>query len=103
MLKDTSLDSLTSPTVVNLNKEPYDIYIGRGSKYGNKFKIGVDGSRSQVIKLYRDWAVDNLTKEDILVLSGKRLGCFCHPKPCHGDILVELFEMYSSPLILFMR
>ena len=23
-------------------------------------------------------------------LAGKRLGCYCAPKPCHGDVLVEL-------------
>jgi hypothetical protein len=25
-------------------------------------------------------------------LKGKVLGCFCKPKECHGDILVELVE-----------
>ena len=25
-------------------------------------------------------------------LSGKRLGCFCPPLPCHGEILVKLFR-----------
>ena len=23
-------------------------------------------------------------------LKGKTLGCFCKPKSCHGDVLVEL-------------
>ena len=23
-------------------------------------------------------------------LSGKRLGCFCAPLPCHGDVLAEI-------------
>ena len=25
-------------------------------------------------------------------LRGKILGCWCKPKPCHGDILVKLVE-----------
>ena len=27
---------------------------------------------------------------DLHELKGKTLGCFCKPKICHGDILVEL-------------
>ena len=29
--------------VVNRRKETFDVYIGRGSKWGNPFKIGPDG------------------------------------------------------------
>ena len=36
--------------VVNLRKERYDAYIGRGSKWGNKFVIGRDGYRAEVKK-----------------------------------------------------
>lgn len=25
-------------------------------------------------------------------LRGKVLGCWCHPKPCHGDVLVKLIR-----------
>jgi hypothetical protein len=25
-------------------------------------------------------------------LKGKVLGCWCNPKPCHGDVLAELAE-----------
>ena len=25
-------------------------------------------------------------------LKGKVLGCWCKPKPCHGDMLIELIE-----------
>ncbi len=30
-------------------------------------------------------------------LKGKRLGCWCHPDKCHGDILVELLEEQYPP------
>lgn len=79
--------------VVNLRKERYDVYIGRGSKWGNPFRIGVDGDREGVIRKYRDYV---LKKPELLSsleeLRGKVLGCFCKPKPCHGDVLVELLE-----------
>jgi hypothetical protein len=25
-------------------------------------------------------------------LKGKRLGCYCAPKPCHGDVLARVAE-----------
>lgn len=26
------------------------------------------------------------------MLKGKRLGCWCAPKPCHGDVLARIAE-----------
>lgn len=79
--------------VVNLRKERYEVYIGRGSKWGNRFFIGSDGNREEVIRKYRDW----IMKNDYLLsclgeLKDKVLGCFCKPLACHGDVLVELVE-----------
>lgn len=85
-------------TVVNKKRnEPYDIYIGRGSKFGNPFRIGIDGSREEVIKEYKKhlWNMVNsqkITIEEVAELYGKRLGCFCKPKACHGDVLVKAAE-----------
>ena len=77
--------------VVNKYKEDYQIYIGRGSKWGNPFCIGKDGTREEVIKKYAKYI---LTRKDLLFsldeLKGKTLGCFCKPKTCHGDILLEI-------------
>ena len=42
-------------TVVNKYKDHYDIYIGRGSKWGNPFRIGDHGDRGGVIEQYREW------------------------------------------------
>ena len=30
----------------------------------------------------------------ILMLVGKTLGCWCKPKPCHGDVLVKLVKEF---------
>jgi len=80
-------------TVVNIRTNAYDVYIGRGSKWGNPFKIGQDGTRGQVICKYMAWILADLDLIQALSeLKGKRLGCFCAPKPCHGDVLVELIN-----------
>jgi len=84
-------------TVVHCKQEEFDVYIGRPSKWGNPFSIGRDGSRSQVIQKYRDWIVHQDELLDSLhELRGKRLGCWCKPKDCHGDVLVKLIEHMES-------
>lgn len=88
-----TLEPSENVTVVNCRKESYDVYIGRPSKWGNPFVIGKDGSRKQVIELYREYIMNNRTLMEALPeLKGKRLGCFCSPKACHGDVLKELVE-----------
>lgn len=74
--------------VVHCKKEPYDVYIGRPSKWGNPFTIGKDGTREEVLALYLAW----VETQDLPLheLRGCRLGCWCKPLPCHGDILMEL-------------
>lgn len=81
-------------------RDGYDVYIGRacrqhvGSKWANPFRIGPDGTRSEVIAKYRSWII---TQVDLLAclheLKGKRLGCWCHPKECHGNFLAALVDM----------
>ena len=80
--------------VVNKRNQQYDVYIGRGSVWGNPFVMGKDGTREDVIEKFRMYAREKYisgewTDDIILELYGKRLGCFCAPKPCHGDVLVE--------------
>lgn len=67
------------------------IYIGRGSKWGNPFRIGIDGDRAAVIAKYEWW----LRNQHHLLraldeLRGQNLLCFCAPKACHGDLLLRL-------------
>lgn len=87
-------------TVVNKYKvnmsDPDIVYIGRGSIWGNPFamKDKSDEERTRVITAYRQWLwlqqmQGNITKEMLLELDGKRLCCYCSPKPCHGDVLVK--------------
>jgi hypothetical protein len=82
--------------VVHCKKEPYDVYIGRPSKWGNPFVLGKDGNREEVIKKYAEWISTNYAlRDDLHELKGKVLGCWCAPQPCHGDILIELLEVYA--------
>jgi hypothetical protein len=79
--------------VVHCKKERYDIYIGRPSKWGNPFREGKDGTRKEVIDKYRKYILSNKELMNSLhELEGKVLGCWCKPKACHGDVLVELIE-----------
>lgn len=79
-------------TVVHVDSE-YDVYIGRGSLFGNPYEIGIDGTRVEVIARYRKWfnfvLKSDTFKRELLKLKGKKLGCFCCPKRCHGDVIAE--------------
>ena len=46
------MTSTRTTRVVHCKREPFDIYIGRPSKWGNPFVIGRDGNREQVIEKY---------------------------------------------------
>lgn len=80
-------------TVVNIKYEKYDVFIGRPSCWGNPFYLKAAQNRGLVISRYREWIKK---QPDLLArlpeLKGKRLGCYCAPLPCHGDVLVELCE-----------
>lgn len=84
-------------------RAPHDVYIGRPSKWGNPFEIGKDGTRTEVIQKYEDWIREQPELlSQLHELEGKRLGCFCKPKRCHGDVLVKLIdEMRLSRIVDF--
>jgi len=98
--KQSSVDWLAKekPKVVHCKKEEFDVYIGRGSKWGNPFshKEGtlaehVVGSREEAIAKYEEYLLSNQELVDALPeLKGKVLGCWCKPKACHGDVLLKL-------------
>ncbi|WP_043344364.1 DUF4326 domain-containing protein [Belnapia moabensis] len=78
---------------------PHGLYIGRrvpfqtwkNSKWANPFKFGRDGRRAEVITKHEQWLCD---QPELLArlheLRGKDLYCWCHPEPCHGDVLLRL-------------
>lgn len=87
--------------IVNKRIDSYDVYIGRGSPFGNRFVIGVHGTRDEVIDIYeKEFYVkvetDKEFKNQVLALKGKILGCFCKQKDrevrCHGDVILKYLE-----------
>ena len=81
--------------IVHCQKEPYDVYIGRGrgSKWGNPFVIGRDGNRDEVISKFEMYMMSNPQLiQQLPELIDKTLGCWCKPKACHGDILAIMIE-----------
>ena len=77
--------------------EGHFVYIGRQvhggwkqSDWANPFKLGKHGSRNEIIAAYRDHLDHSpALKLRLPELRGKVLGCWCHPEPCHGDVLCE--------------
>ena len=67
--------------------------IDRTTQWGNPYRIGRDGTRSQVIQKYREWIVSQpRLMQQLPSLKGKILGCHCLPKACHGQVLIELVD-----------
>lgn len=93
--------------VVNIKTEAYDVYIGRPGKglagpFGNphvveepcKECLGLVHKRGEAIYYFRQYFHERLKKDfsfrtKVLALKGLRLGCFCSPKPCHGDVIAH--------------
>lgn len=85
--------------VVHCKKAPYDVYIGRGSKFGNPYshKEGTSAAwvvetREDAIRLYEEWirSQPELMAAAKKELKGKILGCWCSPLACHGDVLIKI-------------
>lgn len=108
-----------SPVVVRIKRckgkivQDCDIYIGRKcfmggwkleeSKWHNPFKLDLDDeNRRKCLLKYETYIRGNSELMNCLYeLSGKKLGCWCHPKPCHGDVLIKLYnEKYNIKTLL---
>ncbi len=58
-------------------------------------------TRKEVLKMFQEWlhSLMNkgiITSMELRGLSGKKLGCCCKPKPCHGDIIVKTFVEFTN-------
>lgn len=90
-------------TVVHVNDpDGYDVYIGRAvprrglkaSTFANPYRIGRDGTREECIEKHRRLLCrcPDLVVLVRALLKNHRLGCWCAPKPCHGDILAAVAD-----------
>lgn len=86
------------PLVVHCKRSAYDVYIGRPSRWGNPFVLRQEADRAAVIERYRVWLLGRpeLIAQARRDLRGKRLGCWCAPLACHGDVLAEIANGESA-------
>jgi hypothetical protein len=85
------------------------VYVGRPTKWGNPFEVGIDGTHAECIKLYgalslgflcvsksaehidRQRRARRVMEAAQRELRGKDLACWCPlNQPCHADVLLEL-------------
>lgn len=92
------------------------VYVGRGSKWGNPFKVGATiespyghfvkvEDNKHALQLFNHWTITFETarqglnppmkpmigKHEISELRGKNLACWCKEgEVCHADVLLEL-------------
>lgn len=99
--------------VVNRKLDNFEIYIGRGSAYGNmaastkpnSFGIPLVKTKEEAIEAYRTWIISLSESERNALLyqiKDRVLGCYCAPKGgcsamdkpycCHGQVLAELAD-----------
>jgi len=72
-------------------RNPRDcVYVGRPSRWGNPFEIGRDGDRELVIARFRAHVEAHPKSYPLEELRGKHLVCWCAPRACHADVLLEL-------------
>ncbi len=99
-------DPISKTSIVNLHKKngkkpKFDVYIGRYNKeiggmsiWENPFYINDYKNPLDCLKDYKKHILERIKEfplqYDLKRLRGKRLGCWCKPKPCHGDVLLEL-------------
>lgn len=82
------------PKIYNRNDDhvpPHAVYVGRGSPFGNPFKI-VGGRRDKAIIKFSEWLSEqpDLIAKVRKELKGKDLVCYCAPAFCHAEILMEV-------------
>jgi Domain of unknown function (DUF4326) len=95
---------VTKTRVVNIKSgEPFDVYIGRQTSpkmsptgrslrrsiWANPFRgeAAVEKFEHYLLEGEGSFLLDNLPD-----VRGKVLGCWCKPKPCHGDAIARLAD-----------
>lgn len=101
----------TTELVNQKRTDEFDVDIGRadyGSSNMNNTSVGEPGwlgnpyskddyGREKCIELFRKDFVERLQTDPefrraVEGLQGKTLGCWCKPKACHGDVILEFLE-----------
>jgi hypothetical protein len=92
--------------VVNIHRDNYDVYIGRGngSFFGNPFPITERYDREAVVAMFTDYVLKTPSVLSKLhTLKDKVLGCFCAPNLCHGDMIVWMLEHAYEDINIILK
>ena len=86
--------------VVFIDKKRFPLF---SSNFANPYKIGKDGTREEVIEKYRTYITQQLEnnkslQDELIMMKDKNLGCWCYPEMCHGNILLDLIDIYYAKL-----
>ena len=104
---------MTPRVVHEQDRVPGAIYVGRRqhrlklpqSPFANPYRIGPDGTRAEVIALYRQRILGSTKLLRALPqLRGRPLACWCRhdgdartaDNACHADVLLELLERHTD-------
>jgi hypothetical protein len=95
--------------VVHCKHDPYDVYVGRGSIWGNvyshresSYAVELVPSAQEAVARYEQWLLQQPSlMAELHTLAGKVLGCWCRgPRtpnaPCHGTVLVRLADQVAT-------
>jgi alkylated DNA repair dioxygenase AlkB len=105
--------------VVNVRKEPFEVYMGRGKfkdtkgmwhegGWGNPFSDKPDSKAEFIVKpeevmpKFRAWFENRIRTEQgyaakVMGLHGKTLGCYCwQGKPCHARVIASWADLIAA-------
>jgi ParB-like chromosome segregation protein Spo0J len=78
-------------------REGIAVRIDRGTRYGNPFVMGEDGTRDDVCDAFEMHYLPHKPSINSRIKSGELCGkvlvCHCYPERCHGNCLADLANM----------
>lgn len=81
----------------DFGKRSGDFRIDRKTQWGNPFTLD-KYSRDESIRLYEDYFKKDLIGKISQLATANRLGCWCAPKRCHGEIIRKYLIEYLEGL-----
>lgn len=72
------------------------VLVDRTTKWGNPFEMQSEEDRDRVCDQYEEWVNQQYRLLDDIryALQGMDLVCWCAPKRCHADTLLEIANRY---------
>ena len=99
---------MTTRVVNRRHKVPYDVYVGRPTKYGNPFSHLPNATadyrvatQEEAVECYRSYILTKLAYEPDFLdpIRGKVLACWCRPAEgfqgrvlCHAQVMAALAD-----------